>query len=85
MALRIVAVRPAEERDFPFILRLNEENVEVLSPMDESRLRLLAGAAELLLVAEAEGEPAAFLLALREGVAFYDSEKLLGGGFIEKN
>lgn len=69
-----VRIRTAEEKDFPFILRVNEENVEVLSPMDEAKLRKFAEAAELLLVAEVDGKPAAFLIALREGLAFYDSE-----------
>lgn len=69
-----VSIRRAEERDYPFILRVNEENVEVLSPMDEERLRMFAEIADLLLVAEAEGEPCAFLIALREGADAYDSE-----------
>lgn len=71
---RTVRIRTAQAEDYPFILRLNEENVAVLSPMDETRLRALAGAAELFLVAEADGRPAAFLIAIREGVTFYDSE-----------
>ena len=69
-----VRIRPAGAGDHPFILRVNEENVEVLSPMDGDRLNKLAGAAELCLVAEMDGVPAAFLIALREGVGFYDSE-----------
>lgn len=69
-----VQIRKAEEKDYPFILRVNEENVEVLSPMDEGRLRMFAEIADLLLVAEEEGEPRAFLIALREGVDSYDSE-----------
>lgn len=74
MSKTTVCLRPAQKEDYPFILRVNEENVEVLSPMDGDRLNRLAGAAELLLVAEADGVPAAFLIALREGVGFYDSE-----------
>lgn len=69
-----ITIRKAEEKDYPFILRVNEENVEVLSPMDEDRLRMFAEIADLLLVAEAEGEPCAFLIALREGADSYDSE-----------
>ena len=74
MGEKHVYIRGAEERDYPFILRANEENVEVLSPMDEAKLRKFAAFAELLLVAEVEGRPAAFLIALREGIASYDSE-----------
>ena len=34
-----INIRKAEEKDYPFILRVNEENVEVLSPMGEDRIR----------------------------------------------
>ncbi len=89
-------IRKAEKADYPFILRVNEENVEVLAPMDEARLDKFMADAEMLMVAEAVGErtdaagetaasasetaagaagtPAAFLIALREGVDWYDSE-----------
>lgn len=69
-----IIIRSATENDYPFILRVNEENVEVLSPMDETKLRKFAGFAHRLLVVEVDGEPAAFLIALREGVDSYDSE-----------
>lgn len=69
-----VLIRKAEEKDYPFILRVNEENVEVLSPMDEAKLKRFAEFAQLLLVAEVNGERAAFLIALREGVETYESE-----------
>lgn len=72
-----IAVRKAEEKDYGFILSLNEANVEVLSPMDEERIGYFADAAELFLVAEADGEPAAFLIALRENVPDYCSENYL--------
>lgn len=67
-------IRRAEEKDFAFILRVNEENVEVLSPMNEEKLRRFSQCAELLLVAEWEERPAAFLIALREGIESYESE-----------
>ena len=72
-----IRIRKAEEKDYPFILRVNEENVEVLSPMDEGRIWDFSKWCELFLVAEAEGELLAFLLGLREGVAEYDSENYL--------
>ena len=72
-----IKIRKAEEKDYPFILRVNEENVEVLSPMDESRVREFSKWSELFLIAEADGTPAAFLLALKEGLAEYDSENYL--------
>ena len=70
-------IRKAEEKDYPFILRVNEENVEVLSPMDEGRIRDFSEWAELFLIAEMDDEPVAFLLGLREGLAAYDSENYL--------
>lgn len=72
-----VLIRKAEERDYPFILRVNEENVEVLSPMDEAKLRRFGEFAELLLVVEVDSRPAAFLIGLREGLGCYDSENYL--------
>jgi len=69
-----IQIRNAEEKDYPFILRTNEENVEVLSPMDENRIQEFSAWSELFLVAEVDGIPAAFLLALREGIMDYDSE-----------
>ena len=72
-----VQIRAAEEKDYPFILRVNKENVEVLSPMDAVRLKQFAEFAELLLIVEVDQKPAAFLIALREGVTFYDSENYL--------
>ena len=71
---RSVQLRPAQERDRAAILRMNEENVEVLSPMDAEKLARFAEMSELLLVAEVDGETAAFLIALREGVEDYTSE-----------
>ena len=72
-----INIRKAEEKDYPFILRVNEENVEVLSPMDEERIQEFSKWSELFLIAEADGTPAAFLLALREGLTNYDSENYL--------
>lgn len=70
----VFTLRAARPEDRDFILRVNRENVEVLAPMDEARLRELADMAELLLIAEADGKAAAFLLAFREGAEGYDSE-----------
>ena len=67
-------LRPAEPRDYPFILALNAANVDVLAPMDEEKIKLFAEWAELFQIAEVDGEPAAFLIVLREGVADYWSE-----------
>jgi len=70
----MIHIRNIEERDFPFILRINEENVSVLAPMDESALRRFGDMAECFLMAEIDGAPAGFLIALREGCKRYESE-----------
>ena len=70
----MITVRSIEERDYPFILRINEENVSVLAPMDEAGLRRFGDMAECFLLAELDGEAAGFLIALREGCAAYESE-----------
>ena len=69
-----ITIRRANEEDYPFILRVNEENVEVLSPMDQEKLQFFADRAELVQVAEIDGERAAFLIGLREGDQEYGSE-----------
>ena len=70
----MITVRRMEEGDFPFILRINEENVSVLAPMDEAGLRRFEAMSECFFMAEADGERAGFLIALREGCEAYESE-----------
>ena len=67
------AIRDAQPRDFPEIVRLNLESEHFLSRMDASRLGQLAAQCAYLRVAEAGGEVAAFLLAFGPESA-YDSE-----------
>lgn len=69
-----IIIRPLCEKDYDFVLKTNLDNVEVLSPMDRERMLFLMPMCELFLVAEVEGKPAAFLMALREGAEDYDSE-----------
>lgn len=68
-----IIIRPACEKDYDFILKTNLDNVEVLSPMDNAKMLKLSETSELFLVAEIDDQPAAFLLAFREGVD-YQSE-----------
>lgn len=63
-------IRPAAEAHFSEILRLNEINVAVLSPLDLAQLKRLGDMAELFQVVEADGKVVAFLIALREGQAY---------------
>lgn len=65
-----VLLRAATPSDRGAILRLNAAEVEKTSPMDLAALERLAGMAAVLDVAEAGGEAAAFLLALREGAPY---------------
>lgn len=69
-----MVIRPVNKLDHPFILRVNEENVEVLSPMDAEKLDYFSKCAEMLYIALVDDVPAAFLIVLREGVDSYSSE-----------
>jgi len=60
-------LRAAKKSDWPAILRLNEESVHFLSPMDEAKLAMWSAAASYLRVVEQGGTVAAFLLAFRKG------------------
>ena len=64
--------RASTPSDFDAILALNEDAVAYLSPLDAARLSLLDRESALHRVVEERGVVVAFLLALREGVA-YDS------------
>ncbi|MBR6472745.1 MAG: GNAT family N-acetyltransferase [Firmicutes bacterium] len=70
---RKIIIRDTEPKDYDFILNVNEVNVEVLSPMPMERMLWLKEMSDMFVTAEVDGEPAAFLIALREGEA-YDSE-----------
>ncbi|MBQ6402004.1 MAG: GNAT family N-acetyltransferase [Firmicutes bacterium] len=72
-----VTIRDADLEDMPFILDLNRVNVEVLSPMDEEKYQYFLGVSEMFQVAEVGGKPAAFLIALREGLPDYTSENYI--------
>ncbi|MUH60029.1 GNAT family N-acetyltransferase [Bifidobacterium canis] len=69
-----VVLREAREEDYPFILRVNEENVAVLSPMDEAHLRKLDEGALRTFIAEVDSAPAAFAIVMRDGFDAYDSQ-----------
>ena len=62
----MITIRHAEKEDFPWILDLNQENEIWLTPLDEDLLSALADSAHMFLLAEADGQPAAFMIALRE-------------------
>lgn len=66
-------LRPIAEADFADVLRLNAENVQLLSPMDEPRLRQLLGWASGADVITFEGQTAGFVLVFGPGTD-YDSQ-----------
>ena len=73
-------IRAVNESDYDFILRVNEENVEVLSPMDRKKLCEFIKMSEMFSVALAGGERAAFLIALTENAATYEPFRKKGLG-----
>lgn len=64
-------IRPAQAQDYPEILRLNEADVDMLSPMDEETLGRMAELVELFQVAEADGRIAGFLMVYRENSGYW--------------
>ena len=80
--MKELMIRDIEQKDFDFVLRVNRENVEVLSPMDEEKLKRFVDSGELVKIAEIKEDdgrctPAAFIIALRENVSWYDSENYI--------
>lgn len=60
-------IRPAEPRDFPAILALNEASVRFTSPLDAAALADLHAQAAYHRVVDEDGRVAAFLLAVAPG------------------
>ena len=73
----MMQIRRITDEDRPFVLECNRVNVEVLSPMDETRLEYFREKSEMFRVVTIEGKPAAFLIALREGLDDYTSENYI--------
>lgn len=65
-------LRRVEPNDYDFILGLNQNNIAVLSPMNREKLAFLDAVAELFVVVDIDGSPAAFLIALCNGASDYD-------------
>lgn len=72
-----VTIRDVQLQDIAFVLDLNEVNVEVLSPMDEHKFFYFVDHSDMFQIAEVNGVPAAFLIALREGLTDYGSENYI--------
>jgi len=67
-----VKLRKFETKDLQSILRINEESVHFLAPMDEARLHMLQSWSACIRVAEYEGKAAGFLVTFEDG-SDYDS------------
>lgn len=65
-------LRPITSADHPAVLAWNEAHVELLSPLDEDRLALLLGWADLASVITDSGRDLGFVLTFAAGTA-YDS------------
>ncbi len=65
-----VRIRDAQPGDFDYILGLNAKDVIVLSPMDSAKADYFLRKAELFQVAEVDGQPAAFMIVMREGTDY---------------
>jgi predicted GNAT superfamily acetyltransferase len=68
-----VRLRPIVPADHADVLALNERNVELLAPMDETRLLELQAAADTAAVIEVDGGFAGFVITFGAGSA-YDGE-----------
>ena len=66
-----VRLRPLTDSDRAAVLRLNAEHVELLSPLDDARLTVLARVGTVEVV-EVDGEPGGFVVTFGPG-ADYDS------------
>ena len=66
-------LRPVTSADFDDVLALNHRNVELLAPLDESRLSELRSLADRCDVLEVDGAFAGFVITFGPGTT-YDSE-----------
>ncbi|MGF1807134.1 GNAT family N-acetyltransferase, partial [Aliivibrio sifiae] len=66
----MMIIREILSKDIDTILELNEKFVDVLSPMDESKLLRLIEISALSVVIEDEGQTVGFLIALIENVEY---------------
>lgn len=65
-------IKRIEPKDYTYVLKINEENVDVLIPMDSEELEYLNNKAALFHIIYVDGVPAGFIIALREGLKEYD-------------
>ena len=68
----MLMIKRIEPKDYDYVLKLNEENVNVLIPTDRGELEYLAEKAALFQTIYVDEVPAGFIIALREGLKDYD-------------
>ncbi|WP_196814224.1 GNAT family N-acetyltransferase [Butyrivibrio sp. LC3010] len=68
----MLMIKRIEPKVYDYILKLNEEYVDVLIPTDRGELEYFAEKAVLFHVIYVDESPAGFIIALREGLEDYD-------------
>ncbi len=63
-------LRPIDQTDWPTILRMNEESVELVSPLDSEGLARLLGDSFRAVSVDADGEVVAFAVVLKPGTDY---------------
>lgn len=69
-------IKRIEPKDYAYVLKLNEEYVDVLIPMDRDELSFLEKRAAIFHIIYVDGAPAGFIIALREGLKEYDLDEI---------
>lgn len=64
-------IRKAEKKDYTQILKLNQKDVEMLSPLDDSLLSKMDELSEIFQVIEQEDRIVAFILAFKDGCNYW--------------
>ena len=65
-------IKRIEPKDYAYVLKLNDEYVDVLIPMDRDELSFLEKRPAIFHIIYVDGAPAGFIIALREGLKEYD-------------
>ena len=80
-----IKMRDLRKSDYDFVLRINEENVEVLSPIDRAKVEYFEGCADMFKVVEVDtipyNEPS---LKFHEAMGFHEvGEQIIRGGTVK--
>ena len=64
-------IRNAQKKDYPEILKLNQKDVEMLSPLDDNILSKMDELSEIFQVIEQDNKVVAFILAFKDGCDYW--------------